>query len=683
MKADSSPLLLGIDTGGTFTDCVLLDVSRKEIISSSKAPTTHRNLVVGISESLKGLNLREISRIKMVGLSTTLATNAIVEQKGRPTALIIVGYEGELTAPIPALKIKRVSGGHTVRGKELTPLDEKAVREFVVSVQDEVDAFACASYFSVRNPEHEDRVEKIIGKFSKKPVILGHRLSMDLNAEVRATTAALNAGLIPLITELIDSVKMALTEFGISAPMMVVKGDGSLMGEETALMRPIETILSGPAASVIGAMAISPGNEFDDTPQGHAIHDYAIVVDIGGTTTDIALIGDGGLPNLSARGAKVGAYRTFIHAVDVRTLGLGGDSFIDYSDKNEITLGPTRVLPLGRLAVEYPGIRTSLKVMKEIPRSRNRFFPTDFIASNPAGARYPRLCNSSNNAGLIDEERELFERIVNTPLPHDDLGAGKERFRNERSLERLIRRGLVIRAGLTPTDVFNHLGLTAVGDIETSRVAVEVAASFMGIKVDLLIRMVIDGIKRRLVIEMLSTALKREGDGTFRDFGIISGPVLEWLEDRDGINDVIVDIELKRRLIAVGAPAEVFIAPAAGRLNARYDVPGEAAVASAIGAVSGVILVSREAYIRNYNEEFVLFTADERKAFSRLEGAKQYARKMLISDARQEVMASGGSDVKIKGDWEEQWVGEENAKILIESRLCIRAVGRPDLSTVK
>ncbi len=139
-----------------------------------------------------------------------------------------------------------------------------------------------------------------------------------MDAVKRATTAILNAHLIPIIHQLIESVKRVFQEQNIVAPLMIVKGDGSLMSESVIQDRPIETILSGPAASVIGAKYL--------LEQSGEVQN-AVIVDIGGTTTDIALLKEG-LPRLNPNGARVGNWQTNVIAIDIRTIALGGDSQI-------------------------------------------------------------------------------------------------------------------------------------------------------------------------------------------------------------------------------------------------------------------------------------------------------------------------------------------------------------------
>ena len=273
-------ILLGIDTGGTYTDAVLYS-ENQGVFASAKALTTKHNLAIGIANALEAILKPGLAKIELVSLSTTLATNAIVEGQGSPICLLLLGYPtnalqlaglGEALGSDPVVFI---AGGHTINGDEQTSLDLEATRRAILEYAPKVTAFAISGYFAVHNPTHELAVRELARQLTGLPVTCGHELTSNLNAPRRALTAALNARLIPFLQQLILSVKNTLEEKGISAPLMVVKGDGSLVEAQVALERPVETILSGPAASVMGARYLSGEED-------------VIVVDMGGTTTDIA-----------------------------------------------------------------------------------------------------------------------------------------------------------------------------------------------------------------------------------------------------------------------------------------------------------------------------------------------------------------------------------------------------------
>jgi N-methylhydantoinase A/oxoprolinase/acetone carboxylase beta subunit len=234
-------------------------------------------------------------------------------------------------------------------------LDLEAARKTILENADKVEAFAISSMFSVRNPIHETKVRALVHELTHKSVTCGHELTSGLDAPRRALTAALNAQLTPQIRHLIEAVQKVLITIGVDASLMIVKGDGSLMEAKIALQCPVETILSGPAASVVGAKFLTGKTDF-------------VVSDMGGTTTDIAVV-QGGNPVLSSNGALVGGWNTMVQAVDVRTYGLGGDSEISVDEDGKITIGPRRVIPLSLLIKMFPGMMDKLisQMSMEVP----------------------------------------------------------------------------------------------------------------------------------------------------------------------------------------------------------------------------------------------------------------------------------------------------------------------------
>ncbi|MEJ5198483.1 MAG: hydantoinase/oxoprolinase N-terminal domain-containing protein, partial [Anaerolineae bacterium] len=260
-------IALGIDTGGTYTDAVLVNHDTGEVVAGAKALTTRHNLALGVAAAIRAVFAGPAARsagvgpadVVMVALSTTLATNALAEGHRGSVCLILIGYDREMMAQWGFDRqwatddVVYLAGGHNEHGAEIAPLDEEAARAAILARQGRVEAFAVSGYFSVRNPDHELRVAGLVEELTGLPVTCGHELTSKLNAVRRATTTALNAHLILPLRELIASVQRTLDDLAIHAPLMVVKGDGSLMRAEWAMRRPIETVLSGPAASAVGA----------------------------------------------------------------------------------------------------------------------------------------------------------------------------------------------------------------------------------------------------------------------------------------------------------------------------------------------------------------------------------------------------------------------------------------------
>lgn len=234
-------LALGIDTGGTLTDGVLFDLDKKKIVAKTKVITTRHDLTVAVNQCLDNILSQgeqvELDRIRMVSLSTTLATNAIVEGQGAEVGLILIGSEPDQGLPTPFYV--SVGGGCNLKGKFKEEVDLVAASEAVEEMKDKVDAFAVSGYLSVRNPAQELTVANLIRELTGYPVVCAHQLSSELGFHERTVTAVLNARLMPLITDLIAAVKDSMACRGLNAPLMVVKGDGSLIGEHKARVRQI------------------------------------------------------------------------------------------------------------------------------------------------------------------------------------------------------------------------------------------------------------------------------------------------------------------------------------------------------------------------------------------------------------------------------------------------------------
>ena len=200
-------LSLGIDTGGTFTDAVLFDPDRG-VVAAAKRLTTKHDLALGIGAAIDAVLEQHPAEIAFVGLSTTLATNAVVEGQGNPACLILIGYpeaaldRAGLREALGSDPVVAVSGGHRPSGEEQAPLDLDAVRAAILRHAPAVTAFAVAGFFAVRNPAHEQAVRDLVRDLTGKPVTCGHELTSGLDAPRRALTALLNARLIPLTASL-------------------------------------------------------------------------------------------------------------------------------------------------------------------------------------------------------------------------------------------------------------------------------------------------------------------------------------------------------------------------------------------------------------------------------------------------------------------------------------------------
>jgi len=573
-------ICIGLDTGGTYTDAVALDAGQR-VLASAKALTTHWDLALGLAEGLRAVLAglpagTDRGRISLVSVSTTLATNAVVENRFSPVCTILVGFDERMVERSGLRRagggmIVHVAGGHEATGDEAAPLDEAAVEAAVSEFGPQVEAFAVAAMFSVRNPAHERRVRELIRARCAKPVTCSYELSSQLDAPKRALTAALNARLTPQIHHLLDALAGVLAGEGISAPVMIVRGDGTLIRAEVAQEYPVETVLSGPAASVVGAGFLS------------GLEDFA-VADMGGTTTDVAIVA-GGAPVVRGEGAVIGGWRTMVEAIDVHTCGLGGDSEVHIDRDARLRVGPRKVMPLSLLAARFPEVLTELRGLAAAERVAH--FAAWFAYRNPTEAPPAALDRLEQRVweALGPAPRSLAEVARTTP------GAD--------AVRRLVDRGLATLAGFTPSDALHVLGKQQDWSVE---------AAWLGAAV-LALEERNTGARREAaapeaICQRVYEHVVREGARVVIECALAQDPGIEPHHGRWGplgrlLEDVISGrpfsrliegaLRLDTPLVAIGAPAGAYFPEIARRLGATLRVPEHAAVCNAVGAAVGMV----------------------------------------------------------------------------------------------
>ncbi len=426
---------LGIDAGGTYTDVAVYDFQDNRVVQKAKALTTKWDFTIGIGNALDQLDAELLRPVDLVSISTTLATNAIVEGRGQKVGLLILPPYG-LFDPldIPYRPIAVLRGKLEINGSEIAPIDPDQVRAVVRDMIDtrQVAAFAVTGYASHVNPSHELKVKEIIHEQTGLHVSCGHEVARGVNYRIRAETAVLNARIIPCLEAFIDDVRESLHARGIDAPEMVVKSDGSLMNMQSARRRPIETILSGPAASVAGARYLVGATD-------------ALVVDIGGTTTDTAVIRNGVVATCED-GATVGGWRTLVKALDMRTLGLGGDSLITCQRRN-IRIGPGRVAPISWLARRHGGTMEALNYLRR---------QLDYFDSSTGGMELLVLNGHDHGLPMSQGEARIVELLGEGPLSLQEISRRIDYVTWEfLPLQRLEESHVIQRCGLTPTDLLH------------------------------------------------------------------------------------------------------------------------------------------------------------------------------------------------------------------------------------
>lgn len=619
---------LGIDAGGTYTDAVLHEFATGRLLSKAKAITTHHDLVEGIGEALTALDGALFDRVSYTCLSTTLATNAIVEGRGLPVGLVLMPYHEGIAAAIKMPLFRCIGARMNIEGLSDAPVDEgEVLRAAEDMVAEGAASFAVSGYGSVRNPAHELRVKEILQGRYELPIVCGHELSGRLDFIARAHTAVLNARLLPLVSHLLRSVEHVLAEAGIEGPLFVVRGDGSIISKEMAHARAIETVLSGPAASAAGGRFLTGRRD-------------ALVVDMGGTTTDIVALTDGRI-SLSPEGALVGHWRTSVTAADIQTTGLGGDSSVRPDGRGGVRLGPERVVPLCFLAAEWP------EVGRELARLADR---QSEGGMSPEMFEFFVLVRRPGGLVLEGHERRMVELLAERPHSRPALAEACGCMAPQLlRIRRLERTGLVRRAGATPTDALHVLGDYCRYDSEAARLALRALGRFLGLSETEASRLVKRETERLLALAIMRRELSADGaDGAPEHFEALRELLDRALEDVPSAA-FRLRWEQRRPVVGIGAPVGVFLPGACRRLGIEAVVPPDADVANAVGAVTSRVVVAGRMRIRpGQFGSYVLYGPDGRAEFARLEEAQEAARGRLVDLVRQKARAFGTDERQVR-----------------------------------
>ena len=590
---------LGIDTGGTYTDAVLYDFDGGRVICSEKALTTKNDLAVGISEAVGRLDARMFADIKIVSLSTTLATNACVENRGRDAKLIIIDGDREIIGSKhadymlpPAEDIYFIDGKISIKGDVVEEPDwDKAERE-LAAIRETVNCAAVAGMLSSRNPAHENKLKAILTKLGFISICSTDLAPDELNYLKRASTVLLNARLLPIISEFLDAVNVSLANFSISAPVYIVRGDGSLMKEEFARERPVDTLMCGPTASVAGAMTLTDVTE-------------AVIIDIGGTTSDLALI-RGGEPVKSHGNLKIGGWQTTVDSTYIETFGLGGDSGVSLAPDMQLVLESRRIVPLCVLASKYSTVTDDLARMRDrVIQGRMHVYEFyEYIKDDPS---------------VTKEESEILSLLKEKPMTPDDIADATDTSIYALKLKRLESLGCVMRSGFTPTDVMHITGEFAKFRREASVLGAEYFTNLMKISLEELCKAVLDKFSFKLYSGIVNI-ISHGGPSVS-----IPEKVLEYTYSGADAN-LVSALSTNNVLVGVGAPTHVFLKYAAEKLRADFVIPENAHVANAVGAIACGVDVSYKVTIQPNEKRWVVLGTREVTSFEDKDDAVEYAK---------------------------------------------------------
>lgn len=537
-----SKYIIGIDTGGTYTDAVLVNRETGEPLYSAKIPTSHFDLSRSTGQSLSkilttsGASPEEIDRICV---STTLATNSVVENRGARVAILVIGYVKHFKLPVKAVLF--IKGGHNIAGEEEEPLDLEYLASIVDGLKNEVDSYGVCSAMSIKNPTHELVAEKAIEMLDPKPVFCSHRISKLTGMEERAATAGLHAKLMPIMDQFVGGTLTSMESNNLTCPLVVIGGNGVAIDGDRASREAALTVASGPACSA----------HFGAGKVRNTRGDY-LVVDVGGTTTDIAMLKHGA-PMLADEGCRIGDWKTHVEAIHMHTVGVGGDSHVCLDRKHILHIGPRRLSPLATSAHMPPpqswlGIEDNSKLISSFAETQDRLPQTEL--------------------GLL-----LRSRGPLTPAEiRKETGLGGIPLENR--LDALTREQLIFECGFTPTDALHVLDKLDFGNNEVAEKSAEILGNYIGIGPREFAEMALAKTE-----EMIENAILEYLIDHY--WGKAQTLFIKSRKEHPGLG---IDFKVHLPIIGLGAAASLLLPKVAEDLKTELIIPKHHEVGNAIGA---------------------------------------------------------------------------------------------------
>lgn len=662
---------IGIDTGGTYTDAVAYDMDTKEILCSGKALTTKAQLEIGIANALDTLAEEYVKEAQMLALSTTLATNACVENKGSRAKLLMIGVDKEFMENSSHTYARY--GFHDLT--QLVVIDARPEKiykdardpdwqEFSRMIPKAFGECGCVGvvqmFPNVNGGRFEKTAKELMEKQLSVPITMAHEMFDDVDVLKRGAGTLLNARLIPIIEEFFKAVKCVLDQRGLHIPIAIVRSDGSLMSELIAREAPVETLLSGPAASVVGGGAM-------------AQVENALIVDMGGTTTDIALIRDK-VPVMARKGISIGKWKTMVKGLYVETFGLGGDSAVRYQ-KGKMFIDSQRVVPLSLLAQEYPQIIKKLKRLVNYGQTHTQWLHEFYVLQKDIAGK----------SGFTESEQRICAALKQEPLMTEELAAVMECDVYSLHTKRLEEEGVLIKSGLTPTDM-----MIIKGDFEIyDPAAAQLAGSFLARNInmdekeipdqvyDLVVKKMYCNIVRILLQQKYPKKEKICREKSVQKF-------VEWCyqDAKEAEKDPLLSMSFTTRmpLVGVGAPIHIFLPRVAQLLGTEVIIPDEAPVANALGAIASQVITKVQVRIAAVYEGavfkgFSVFEGIRKHMFEEYADAEAFAvefGKAQIVDKAQRWGSSQSPEVSIEVDQIRSKALE--SEIMFESIVTVRAM---------
>ncbi len=627
---------IGIDTGGTYTDAVVYDMDERRVLCSGKTLTTRHNLEECVAAVLDQMYPELVKKAELIALSTTLATNACLEDKGSRAKCLMIGMQPDHMA-----NLEKVYASYGLRDlDQLVFIDGKPENLYANPEEPDWDGLMaharewfhdCAAvgvtqiYPRADGGRLERRAKDILRDELGVPVTTAYDLFDEVDVLKRGAGTLLNARLVPLIDQFLQAVRAALKERGLDIPLAIVRSDGSLMSELMTRDVPVETLLSGPAASAIGGSVLTR-------------EDNAMIVDMGGTTTDVALIRDGH-PLTASQGISIGPWRTTVRGLYVDTFLLGGDSSVRFAE-GELYLDGRRVIPISLLAKRWPYVTEKLRDLVLESRHHTRMISEFFVLQREPG----------EDEDFSEKELRIIDALRSGPLPVLELAEKVDTSIYTLQTDRMEEEGILMRSGLTPTDIMVVKGDFPIYDPQAALYTIR----FLSYNVsdseeeipDVVYRLVAKKMYCNLVRILLEIKypkklrmIRQEGVQQLVEWAFeeaYEGRKPEWME---------IPFTTDMPIIGVGAPIHIFLPKVAELLGTKAVICEESPVANALGAIASRIVTRVEKRVKaEYKGAelmgYSVYQGEDRIMFDHYPDACAFAeelcRKLVLEKARKQ-----------------------------------------------
>lgn len=617
---------LGIDTGGTCTDAVLFDMDARQVLSWGKTQTTKHNLEQGIDTAIGQLDKELLAQVELVSLSTTLATNACVEGRGGRVKLLFIGVDPKVVEDtykkygFTSTEDFLFLPGEPKEGMEPDfPQLEAMAKDGAFAG---AGGIAISQLFAAKNGgAYEEQAKAILEKHYDVPIICAYQMFTDLNAITRGAGAYLNAQLIPLIEDFLHAVKEVMARRQLNAPIYIVRSDGSLMNESFTRKNPVETLLCGPAASALGGAYLAKASD-------------ALIIDIGGTTTDVAIMNHDMLKSVKD-GISIGSWKTFVKGMYVDTFGLGGDTGLKIEQRRAV-LADYRLMPVCMAAHDHPELKERI-LYGCSQKAYSWVVPYE---------GFVLVKEIDESLDYEEYEKNLVRELKKGPLLLQEAADAIHKDFYSMITDRLEKEGAILRFGLTPTDMMHVRGDFTAYDADCSRAAFEWLSRYLKMDKDDLIHLVFEKVTKRLYTNLVRILMQ---NGLDRYEKSVPQEVLDFIDETyyDQFYGMIPAFTSQYTLVGVGAPTHVFLPLVAEKLHAKCVLPEYASVANALGTLAGRISVTKKVEIRLCAEEAGDFEAvldGETYRFKECEEAEEKALEYLKEIAKKAVLERGGEE---------------------------------------